>query len=567
MTKKNLSIKLFLFLIVFTQFNFNSFSQNKTSSPSLVQAKETVIDKPVKESLWYVCEKNGKKAGKIYKGPFSSRENVIAYWYYMGISGKKYCIAENLKLVTSNPEEDLSAEYKAVKADLEERHSYALDKYSLKANTKIEKKYLSRAVAIKPDKKIYEVDLHAVTNKIIFNNKTTSDFTAAMELKIKNGLKIYQGDTIVLKWKGKSNADIASLKLNFLDKTEEIATNLPAGSIFEGHKVFVALENLSDKAMITLMYDGGTADAAKIVFYKRSDRVNLDEESKLQDDFFTEQEPEENTEDQQEDNAESESSSMEEIEEEPAFEIKLDEDEGISNIKRFRREYLNDYAIEDVVPAPVEPSEEFKFDFNVNETSERGRTMLMDACAAGNEWQIKKLIEAGSRINATDKDGWTALMYAARYCDNVAALNLLLNAKADVKTINKFDSSALILAACYNNNPDVIKRLLDYYSISEKEVVKAFVLLLSSNSGSEFVQKAKIMVFINKDIPINTFYNGKTPLMYAAQYGNSTEVLKLLLENDAVVGIRSTEGKTAFEYAKDNSKLKHDDIYWSLNNK
>ena len=40
----------------------------------------------------------------------------------------------------------------------------------------------------------------------------------------------------------------------------------------------------------------------------------------------------------------------------------------------------------------------------------------------------------------------------------------------------------------------------------------------------------------------------------------------ILLENDAIITLRSTEGKTAFDYAKENANLAHDEIYWALNN-
>ena len=66
---------------------------------------------------------------------------------------------------------------------------------------------------------------------------------------------------------------------------------------------------------------------------------------------------------------------------------------------------------------------------------------------------------------------------------------------------------------------------------------------------------------------LNSFYNGKTPLMYAAQYCNSTSIIKKLLDNGAAVTIRAADGKTAFDYAKQNSSLPHDDTYWALNQK
>ena len=55
--------------------------------------------------------------------------------------------------------------------------------------------------------------------------------------------------------------------------------------------------------------------------------------------------------------------------------------------------------------------------------------------------------------------------------------------------------------------------------------------------------------------------------MYACEFGNSTKVIKVLLDNNAVPSLRSNEGKTAYEYASENKKLAHDSTYWELNKK
>ena len=55
--------------------------------------------------------------------------------------------------------------------------------------------------------------------------------------------------------------------------------------------------------------------------------------------------------------------------------------------------------------------------------------------------------------------------------------------------------------------------------------------------------------------------------MYAAQYCNSTVIIKKLLDYGAATAIRSADGKTAFDFAKQNAALPHDDIYWKLNQK
>lgn len=236
-------------------------------------------------------------------------------------------------------------------------------------------------------------------------------------------------------------------------------------------------------------------------------------------------------------------------------------------VQRYEKEYLQDFIVTEPIPEPEDKPEVISGIENPDEADNFGQTLLMKAAKAGNEWQVKMLLEAGANVNLSDKDGWTALMYASRYQEGLTVIDLLLGAGADIKTQNKYGSSAIVIAACYNNNPDIIRKFLNYYSISDKEVLKSFVLLLTTKQRTEYIQIAKLNVYLNKSIPLNNFYDGKTPLMYAAQFGNSTQVLSILMENGASTSLRSTDNKTAFDYATENTNLKHDENYWSLNRK
>ena len=45
--------------------------------------------------------------------------------------------------------------------------------------------------------------------------------------------------------------------------------------------------------------------------------------------------------------------------------------------------------------------------------------------------------------------------------------------------------------------------------------------------------------------------------MYACEFGNSTKIIKVLIDNNAITSIRSTEGKTAYDYAIGNNYPKY----------
>lgn len=239
-----------------------------------------------------------------------------------------------------------------------------------------------------------------------------------------------------------------------------------------------------------------------------------------------------------------------------------------NKVSRHEKEYLQDYAVQDeleIVEAEDEEQEE-KIQ-NPDKKDKSGRTALMLAAKKGDKNQIRKLLYSGADVNLKDKEGWTPLMYAARYQKDLETVDILIDAGADIKTYNKYGLSAIMFASCYNTNTQILNQLLKYYNPQDKDVMKSFVLLLSESSNSVTVQLNKAKIFIDFSIPINAFYNGKTPLMYAAQFCNSTKIIRVLLENNASTVIRSTEGKTAFDYAVSNSKLEHDNVYWTLNKK
>lgn len=233
----------------------------------------------------------------------------------------------------------------------------------------------------------------------------------------------------------------------------------------------------------------------------------------------------------------------------------------------YQKEFLHDYMIFDEPEIEQTDKEKNGTVENPDETDSFGRTLLMKAAKAGNDWQVSSLLASGANVNLQDKDGWTALMYAARYQESLTCVDLLLQAKADVKIKNNYGSSALMIASCYNDNPQIIKKLLSYYQVSDKEVLKSLVLLLSESQTSEYTSIAKLNAFLDYSVPLNTFYEGKTPLMYACEFGNSTKIIKVLIDNNAITSIRSTEGKTAYDYASENKSLTHDSDYWLLNKK
>ncbi len=94
------------------------------------------------------------------------------------------------------------------------------------------------------------------------------------------------------------------------------------------------------------------------------------------------------------------------------------------------------------------------------------------------------LVTEGQCVNAADDiNGWTALMYACRFCPNKAVLQKLIDAGADVDMHSHSASTALMIAAGHNNM-DVIRTLVDAgaaISLMDEGLLYALDYAASSN--------------------------------------------------------------------------------------
>ncbi len=194
-----------------------------------------------------------------------------------------------------------------------------------------------------------------------------------------------------------------------------------------------------------------------------------------------------------------------------------------------------------------------------------GKTLLMQAAGDGNDFLVKKLLDSGADVNARDQDGWTALMYAVRNQNNYNIINILYSSGAALQIRNNHNATPLLLAASYNNNPDILALLLAKRTGNEEEVFNAFIMAVLDTHAPDFIKKEKISLFISKNVPINGFWKGLTPLMYACKYNSSSAVADFLIQNGAKTELKDKNGKTALDYAKANPAFPHDAIYKTLN--
>ena len=136
---------------------------------------------------------------------------------------------------------------------------------------------------------------------------------------------------------------------------------------------------------------------------------------------------------------------------------------------------------------------------------------LLEAAFNGNVDEVKRLIEAGADVTASDDDGWTALMWAVRY-DYTETCKVLLDKGADVNVTDDDGWTPLMWAA--------------------------------SNGGTE---ACKILIDKGADVHA-TDKDGGTPLILAASNG-CTEACKILIDNGADVHATDKDGRTPLHFA------------------
>ena len=196
---------------------------------------------------------------------------------------------------------------------------------------------------------------------------------------------------------------------------------------------------------------------------------------------------------------------------------------------------------------------------NPDEKDKDGRALIQNASARDDEKTIQILLASGANVNITDRDGWTALMYAARFSKKRETVASLIEAGAKPKAKNRFGANALEIAASYGESADVLDELAKHFG--KKELVQSFMAAVGMGRPREILE-----VFFNHGITANVIHKGKTPLMHAATTNTDTNCIEFLLEKGADKTFVTADRKDAYYFARQNPNLPRNDVFWSLNN-
>lgn len=150
-----------------------------------------------------------------------------------------------------------------------------------------------------------------------------------------------------------------------------------------------------------------------------------------------------------------------------------------------------------------------------------GKTISVPLILAKDNPEILKiLLKAGANPDSKDVSHGRSILYHAVKYNDIETLKIMIDAKADVNTHDRFQEYPLRIAV-ENNNYEIIK-------------------LLIKNNALLNTQKE---------------YDGSTPLLHATKSGY-TDIVKLLIHAGADVGIADKYGNTPYSSTKNKELLK-----------
>src|SRR5215831_6184822 len=179
--------------------------------------------------------------------------------------------------------------------------------------------------------------------------------------------------------------------------------------------------------------------------------------------------------------------------------------------------------------------------------SDWGGTPLMTAAYYGNLNIVVLLLERGANVKAVNRDGGTALHYAARGGRSFEVVATLVSRGAPVNAQDQAGSTALMNGL---ENREITELLLTH-GADVKLRTKGGETALQYAAGQNRVWLVKPL--IDRGADVNSGNNaGQTPLMWATGAVDSldkSEMAQVLIDNGADVNLADHDGKTALMFA------------------
>jgi uncharacterized protein len=170
---------------------------------------------------------------------------------------------------------------------------------------------------------------------------------------------------------------------------------------------------------------------------------------------------------------------------------------------------------------------------------------LADAVQRGDKPAVLALLKTGTDVNAPQRDGATALHWAA-YLEDADTTALLIRAGARVDTPNQYGVTPLALASQIGNAA-IIDQLVKA-GADPNGAIRAGETPLMLAARTTRADAVTMLLNAGAKIDAKETWNGQTALMWAAAAGNGP-VVQALIDHGANVRARSNAGTTPLLFA------------------
>jgi ankyrin repeat protein len=161
---------------------------------------------------------------------------------------------------------------------------------------------------------------------------------------------------------------------------------------------------------------------------------------------------------------------------------------------------------------------------------------LADAVMRRDAAAIRALMQKKADVNAPQKDGTTALLWAVRD-DDLDTADMLIRAGANVSAANRDGATALQLASL-NGSPAMIEKLIKAGADPNMPLTASgdTALMMAARTGK--TGALNVLIESGANVNVKESWGGTTPLMWAVSERHP-DAVKVLLEHGADVRARS----------------------------
>lgn len=197
---------------------------------------------------------------------------------------------------------------------------------------------------------------------------------------------------------------------------------------------------------------------------------------------------------------------------------------------------------------------------NINASCRSSQNALMFLAPHANEnatpeqqiGKLKYLIRNKIDINATDDNGYSALMYALANRADPQFISTLLKANADVNSSSHDGETPLWIALRHQVSAETLKLLIEYGAkVNQKDARRETPLWyqLRTNGNPELTI---LLVRADADISV-TDTAGETPLWYTLHQQMSTELVNEIIQKEQDINKKDADGDTPLLFAVKNN--------------